>query len=199
MGAKKEDTQLTTNEPKSKSQQKQQAKETTRLGELLTQLSETQLEILPYPEIRASIAEYKKISKGNARKRQMLYIGKLLRSIDLTVIEQLVARYDSASDYHRLHIHQIEQWRNQLINDDPRVISQIGEECPELDRQHLMNLVRDAKAELSIPAEQSKPSGRAFKKLFQYLKLLNDQRLTLNAKTESGPGTDAVLQNPETL
>ena len=47
MGAKKEDTQLTTNEPKSKSQQKQQAKETTRLGELLTQLSETQLEILP--------------------------------------------------------------------------------------------------------------------------------------------------------
>lgn len=190
---------MTTKEPKSKSQQKQQAKETTKLGELLTQLSESQLEILPYPEIRASIAEYKKITKGNARKRQMLYIGKLLRSIDITIIEQLVARYDSASDYHRLHIHQIEQWRHKLVNDDPLVIPQIGEICPNLDRQHLMNLVRDAKAELSRSEGEGEGPGRAFKKLFQYLKLLNDQRLTVDAKTESGPETDAVLQDPETL
>ena len=83
------------------------------------------------------------------------------------------------------------------MKDDPHVISQIGEVCPELNRQQLMNLVRDAKAELTMQAEESKTSGRAFKKLFQHLKLLNDQRLTVDAKTESGPGTSAVLRNQE--
>lgn len=188
---------MTTAEPKSKNQQKQQAKETTRLGELLAQLSEAQLEALPYPEIRAGIAEYKKITKGNARKRQMLYIGKLLRRVDLSVIEQLLARYDSASEYHRLHIHQIEQWRTQLLNENPLVISQIGEACPELDRQHLKNLVREAKAEMLLLSEESKGSGPSFKKLFQYLKRLNDQRLALAAKKESEPEIDAKFQNPE--
>ena len=146
-------------EPKSKSQLKQQAKDITSLGERLTQLSEAQLEMLPYPSVRASISEYKKITKGNARKRQMLYIGKLLRTVDLTVIEQLIARYDSASDYHRLQIHRLEQWRTQLIDGDPKVISQIGDICPDLDRQHLKNLVRDAISEQSSAQEAGKPSG----------------------------------------
>ena len=88
---------MTDIEPFSKSQQKQNAKDITDLGNQLAQLSEAQLSALPYPEIEAAIKEYKRITKGNARKRQMLYIGKLLRHVDLAAIEDLIDRYDSRS------------------------------------------------------------------------------------------------------
>jgi ribosome-associated protein len=105
---------MTDIEPFSKSQQKQNAKDITGLGNQLIQLSEAQLSALPYPEIEAAIKEYKRITKGNARKRQMLYIGKLLRQVDLAAIEDLIDRYDSSSDAHRLLVHQFESWRRQI-------------------------------------------------------------------------------------
>ena len=74
---------MTDLEPFSKSQQKQNAKDITNLGNQLALLSEEQLNALPFPEIQEAIKEYKRISKGNARKRQMLFIGKLLRQVDL--------------------------------------------------------------------------------------------------------------------
>ena len=117
---------MTDIEPFSKSQQKQNAKDITDLGNQLAQLSEAQLSALPYPEIEAAIKEYKRITKGNARKRQMLYIGKLIRQVDLAPIEDLIDRYDSSSDTHRLLVHQFESWRLRLLASDPLVITELG-------------------------------------------------------------------------
>ena len=106
---------MTDIEPFSKSQQKQNAKDITNLGNQLALLSDEQLSALPYPEIQAALKEYKRITKGNARKRQMLYIGKLLRHVYLAAIEDLIDRYDSRSDAHRLLVHQFETWRLRLL------------------------------------------------------------------------------------
>ena len=144
---------MTDIEPFSKSQQKQNAKDITDLGNQLAQLSEVQLSALPYPEIEAAIKEYKRITKGNARKRQMLYIGKLLRQVDLAAIEDLIDRYDSSSDAHRLLIHQFESWRLRLLASDPLVITELGERYSALDRQALRTIVRDAQAEQAAVAQ----------------------------------------------
>lgn len=166
----------------SKSELKRRAKDITALGMMLAERNISQLQGLPYPEIIAAIETYQRITKGNAKKRQMLYVGKLLRQVDLEVIERFVDRYDSASEHHQLLVHQLERWREQLIEGDPSVMDDISRQCPDLDRQHLRTLTREAKSVLKEEATTSK-SHRAFKKLFQYLKQISDQSLiTADAK-----------------
>ena len=166
----------------SKSELKRRAKDITELGMMLAERNISQLQGLPYPEIIAAIETYQRITKGNAKKRQMLYVGKLLRQVDLEVIERFVDRYDSASEHHQLLVHQLERWREQLIEDDPSVMDDISRQCPDIDRQHLRTLTREAKSVLKEEATTSK-SHRAFKKLFQYLKQISDQSLiTADAK-----------------
>ena len=184
---------MTDIEPFSKSQKKQNAKDITDLGNQLAQLSEAQLSALPYPEIEAAIKEYKRITKGNARKRQMLYIGKLLRQVDLTAIEDLIDRYDSSSDAHRLLIHQFESWRLRLLASDPLVITELGERYSALDRQALRTIVRDAQAEQAV-AEGT--STKAYRKLFQHLKRLHDQQLLADATMGAPNALDEDLEDP---
>jgi len=85
-------------EPESKSLLKRRAKDVTELGVLLAERTSVQLSRLPYPEIVTAVETYQRITKGNAKKRQMLYIGKLLRKVDLDVIERLIDRFNSASE-----------------------------------------------------------------------------------------------------
>ncbi|MEJ6671157.1 MAG: ribosome biogenesis factor YjgA [Pseudomonadales bacterium] len=184
---------MTDIEPFSKSQQKQNAKDITNLGNQLALLSDEQLSALPYPEIQAALKEYKRITKGNARKRQMLYIGKLLRHVDLAAIEDLIDRYDSRSDAHRLLVHQFETWRLRLLASDPLVISELGERYPSLDRQFLRTLVREAQAE---KAATEPTLSKAYRKLFQYIKGLHDQQLSADARMAAPSALDAALEDP---
>ncbi|MDG1924734.1 MAG: ribosome biogenesis factor YjgA, partial [Pseudomonadales bacterium] len=137
--------------------------------------------------------EYKRITKGNARKRQMLYIGKLLRQVDLAAIEDLIDRYDSSSDAHRLLVHQFESWRLRLLASDPLVITELGERYSELDRQALRTIVRDAQAEQAV-AEGT--STKAYRKLFQHLKRLHDQQLLADATMGAPNALDEDLEDP---
>lgn len=183
---------MTDIEPFSKSQLKQNVKDITDLGNQLALLSEAQLSALPYPEIEDAIKEYKRITKGNARKRQMSYIGKLLRQVDLTVIEDIIDRYDSSSDAHRLLVHQFESWRLRLLASDPLVITELGERYPALDRQALRSIVRYAQAE---QAAGDGASTKAYRKLFQHLKRLHDQQLSADATMGAPNALDEDLED----
>jgi ribosome-associated protein len=72
------------NLPPSRSQLKRETQATNALGEQLLTIPASQLELLPYPEIIAAIVECKRITKGNARKRQLGYIGKLIRQVQMS-------------------------------------------------------------------------------------------------------------------
>ncbi len=170
-------------EPESKSLLKRRAKDVTELGVLLAERTSVQLSRLPYPEIVTAVETYQRITKGNAKKRQMLYIGKLLRKVDLDVIERLIDRFDSASESHQLLVQQLEDWRQRLIVGDPEVIKDISLVCPTLDRQHLRTLTREAKS--AAEGNNDAPEGtRAYKKLFQYLKQISDRSMMDDAKQE---------------
>ena len=155
-------------EPPSKSELKRQANAITHMGEQLLSLSAHEVAELPYPEVIAALEACRKITKGNARKRQLQYIGKLMRNLDLTPVQALIDRFDASSNAHNLHFHQLEIWRERLLDNDPSAIDEIASSHPDLDLQHLMQLVRHALKELQKGIE---PPVH-FRKLFQYLKSL---------------------------
>jgi ribosome-associated protein len=158
----------------SKTQRKKEADDIRSLGEKLCQLTDAQLQKLPYPELLVAIQDYRKINKGNARKRQLQYIGKQLRKLDLDPVISIIERYDSASRSHLLKMKRLEAWRDGLLGNEPATLTEIAEAHPGFDRQHLRQLVKEARKEADRIETDPSSSRAAFRKLFQYLKALDD-------------------------
>ena len=154
----------------SKSQLKRDAKGLVEMGERLLTIPEDQLSHIGLPDVVTAVLDTKKIKKGNARKRMLQYLGKLLRNADLTNVELLIDRFDASSVEHVTHFHQLEDWRERLIEEDKMVTGEITAVYPDLDRQHLRALARNAINE----RRQDKQPPVHFRKLFQYLKSLLD-------------------------
>ena len=150
----------------SKSQRKREVKLIAELGEKLLTIPDEQLALIPYPDIVRAVIDCRAITKGNARKRQIQYIGKQLRHVELDIVHQVIDRFDASSRAHIMHFHQLEVWRDRLMEQDKQVLGEILQQCPLVDRQHLRQLVRNAVDEKS---KQSSPPVQ-FRKLFQYLK-----------------------------
>lgn len=169
-----ENTPADEEEVVSRSQRKREAQDIHRLGQRLTELTDDQLSVLPHPDILAAITAFRKIGKGGARKRQLQYIAKLLRKVDPAPFEALVARYDASSTEHVRQFHQLERWRERLIAGESDVFTEIADRHPAFDRQQLQQIVRAAKEEQKrIAAEPSHPP-KHFRRLFQFLKSLED-------------------------
>lgn len=186
-------------EAPSKSQEKRDAAEISKLAERLCALKSSQLALIPYPNIIDAVTTYQKITKGNARKRQLGYISRQLRKLELSDVRAVVQRFDSSSPLHQTLMAKLENYRTRLIESDAEVVTEISNHFPDVDRQHLMLLVRKAQRELSMAPAESRPDEEssaptssqrtasptaASKALFSYLKTLADQHLTASAKQE---------------
>ncbi|MFT6435970.1 MAG: ribosome-associated protein [Candidatus Azotimanducaceae bacterium] len=152
----------------SKSQRKRDMQSLRDLGEKLLLLPADHLEQIPEPAIVIAVQECKKITKGNARKRQLQYIGKLLSKTDLTDVQDMIDRFDASTRTHVTQFHKLEQWREKLISGDNSVLDDISSKFPGVDRQHLRQLTRKATTE----REKEVEPPVQFRKLFQYLKSL---------------------------
>ncbi len=152
----------------SKSQRKRDMQSLRDLGEKLLLLPADHLEQVSEPAIIAAVQDCKKITKGNARKRQLQYIGKLLNKTDIAEIQSLVDRFDASSRTHVTQFHKLERWRERLIEGDNSVLDDISTQFPGVDRQHLRQLTRKAISE----KEKSAEPPIQYRKLFQYLKSL---------------------------
>jgi ribosome-associated protein len=170
----KQDTEQDSEQP-SKSQRKRDMQELRVLGEKLVQLNDEQLAPLMQPKILIAIQDCRKITKGNPRKRQLQYIAKLLKGIDVKDVRTLVDRYDASSRSHLRQFHQLEKWREQLISGDYAALDDIAAHYPDLDRQFLKQLTRKAILEGEIQENEQNPQAPIqFRKIFQYLKSLAD-------------------------
>jgi ribosome-associated protein len=152
----------------SKSQRKRDMQSLRDLGEKLLSLPADHLEQIPEPAIVSAVQECKKITKGNARKRQLQYIGKLLSKIDMTEVQDMIDRFDASTRTHVTQFHKLEQWREKLISGDNAVLDDISSKFPGVDRQHLRQLTRKA---ITEKEKEIEPPVQ-FRKLFQYLKSL---------------------------
>jgi len=134
----------------SKSQQKRESQEITKLGKRLVELSATQLAELPIDEpVREAIALAHKIqNKRAALKRHYLFLGKLLRARDTDEIFAAVERFDNASQIEIQRHHAAERWRDKILDQGLEAIERFVQELTKsaqinADRQHLRQLWRN--------------------------------------------------------
>lgn len=155
-------------EEKSKSQVKREMDALQELGKRLTQLNAEQLDQVPMPDtLDGAIREYQRLKKGEALRRQLQYIGRLMRKLEEDEVEAIahaINCFDASQVEHAHRFHQIENWRDRLLCDKTALTDYMGQ-YPEADAQHLRQLIRNAQKEQS----QQKNLG-GVRKLFRYLR-----------------------------
>lgn len=169
----------------SKTDRKRESTELQELGSALLALNPDRLGQLQLPEkLLDALAEARRITAFEGRRRQMQLVGKLMRRLD----EETLARVRGSVNQDRaghaqetLALHQAEHWRERLLAGDDALAAWLAEH-PGSDIQRLRTLIRQARKD-NPPASAAEVSqglaprkGRAYRELFQGLRaqLLND-------------------------
>jgi ribosome-associated protein len=154
-----------TEELPSKSQRKRDMHALQDLGTELVELNDEQLASVELPEnLRDAVAEARRLEgKHEARRRQMQYIGKLMRHIDPEPIRASIDAFKAVSLEATARLHLLERWRTRLLEDE-NALTLLMSEYPHTDATRVRALVRNAERERS--AGQPPKSFRA---LFQLL------------------------------
>lgn len=151
--------------PPSKTKIKKQMHDLQDLGEELVGLSKEHLAEIDIPDnLRDAVREVKKIKSFGAIKRQMQYIGKLMRDIDPAPIQAKLSEWNGTSRQHIAWLHQVERWRDRLL-EQPDSLTELLAAYPGPDVQQLRTLIRNAikEKELGKPAKN-------YREIFQILR-----------------------------
>ncbi len=156
----------------SRSQMKRESDALQKLGEELLELPDSRLAALEMPEtLRIALREAKKITAHGGRRRQLQYIGKLMRQVEPEPYQEAVAAFKLGHAQDQLRLHQLEAVRAELIGSDEALQTYISDH-PGVDVQQLRSLVRSARKDAAANPEAR--SGRGFRELFQFLKAQPD-------------------------
>lgn len=151
----------------SKSALKRQSHDLQALGLEVAELSEQRLAATPMPDgLREAILAYRRTKSHEGRRRQLQYVGKLMRSADEAVLREAVAAAKLGSARDTLALHEAERWRAELIADDA-ALTRWMQQHPDTDAQQLRSLVRAARRDAVAP-EARQP--RSHRELFQFVK-----------------------------
>jgi ribosome-associated protein len=154
----------------SKTKQKEAMHELRDLGAELVELSVGQLKRIKLPEnIYDAVRDCQKITAHGARRRQVAYLGKLMRGVDDEPIRAGLAMLRGESSAETARLHRLERFRTRLLEDEA-VLAEIAALWPTVDLQHLRTLRRNALKE----QENNKPP-KNFRAIFQVLQELDKQ------------------------
>lgn len=152
-------------------------RESTELQKLGADLLDLRADLLARLDLsdkfKDAIADAKRITNFEGKRRQMQFIGKLMRKLEPEVLEAVkktLSEEATGSAADNLMLHQAEIWRDRLIADDDAAAQWITEN-PGCDSQALRALVRQARKD----AKPSKPGalprhGRAYREIFQLVR-----------------------------
>jgi ribosome-associated protein len=153
----------------SRTKKKQAVEELQKLGAALVNLPPLQLESLALPDILlAAVLDAQRITSHEARRRQIQYIGKVMRKVDPEPVRAALATVVGRSAAARAQQLRLESWRERLIGDDSALTEYAGTH-PGADLQALRALIRNARKEIA----ESKPP-RAQRELFRVLRGFSD-------------------------
>ncbi len=150
----------------SKSQKKREAEALQDLGEKLVKLSNDQLKNIDMPEeLSKAVKQAKAIKSHIALKRQMQFIGTLMRKIDPEPVQDAIERLEQGNYKKAQEFKEIERWRDELMAGSKELMDEILAKYPSADRQQLSQLVRNA-----VKEKKNNKPPKAFRVLFRYLK-----------------------------
>jgi ribosome-associated protein len=168
---------------------KRESTELQKLGEdLLTLRADLMARLALTDKLKDAVAEAKRITNFEGKRRQMQFIGKLMRLVDPTVLETVrtaLTEQHSGSAQENLVLHLAETWRDRLIADDD-AFGEWVTKCPNSDSQQLRALIRQARKD----AKPEKPGeavrhGRAYRDIFQIVR----EQLTNQNEADAAGGS----------
>ncbi|OOF22329.1 hypothetical protein BZJ19_14875 [Salinivibrio proteolyticus] len=156
----------------SKSEMKRDMLALQELGEELVKLKPAVLEKFPLDDdLYTAIVDAQRL-KNEARRRQLQYVGKLMRSRDPEPIQAALDKLQNKHAQQSAELHKLEKLRDRVVDEGDDAINDVMLQYPEADRQRLRQLARQAKKE----RQQNKPP-KAYREIFQYIKGFYDQSL----------------------
>ncbi|MFM8339995.1 MAG: ribosome biogenesis factor YjgA [Fluviibacter sp.] len=175
---------MTEGRRRSKTKAKEEVEALQDLGKRLVAVGNDRLKKLDIPEsLLDAVLEAKRISSHGALRRQMQYIGKLMRDVDTDPIQEMLDELDGISNKANARFHALEKLRDRLIEDEA-VITTLKNDYPDLDVSALRTLRRNA---IKEQTEQKPP--KAYRAIFQLLKSL------ASAETETSEADDNGSDN----
>lgn len=164
-------------EEASRTDMKRESDALQKLGEDLLTLNADRIDQLGLPEkLVDAVAEAKRITNFEGKRRQMQFIGKLMRKLEdepLAAVRAALQSQRNGPASETLLLHQAEQWRDALLAADGALALWL-EAFPQTDTQQLRALVRqarkDAAALPNTPAGEAPRHGRAYRDIFQFVK-----------------------------
>ncbi|HYC36352.1 MAG TPA: ribosome biogenesis factor YjgA [Usitatibacter sp.] len=145
----------------SKTRRKQRMTELQDIGAALVKLSNAQLKRMDLPEdLREAVLECKRFTRHEAIRRQMQYIGKIMRHIDAGPIAARLEAFHAPSQKDTALFHLAEKWRDDMLR-DPSSIGRFAHEFPAADPKRLQNLVDAARKE-----REAERAPKHFRELF---------------------------------
>ena len=131
----------------SKTRRKKEMRELQDVGAALVGLSRDQLARIDMPEsLREAVTACQAITKHEARRRQMQWIGKLMRHVDAAPIAEQLAALEAPSKKQTALFHVAEKWRDELVA-DPGAMARFEREFPHADNHRVRALLEATRAE----------------------------------------------------
>lgn len=157
------------------------------LGEALVALDPARLATLDLPERLAdALHDARNTRTHEGRRRQLQYVGKLMRDIDAEPIRDALERIAQGKPTDQVEVTTAERWRDELLRDDD-ALPRLQQEFPQADRNALAILVREARLERA----RGGPPHR-YRELFRRLKALAVARVAQNVAGASAAGASAA-------
>ena len=164
----------------SKTDLKRESTELQKLGEELLTLRADLVERLHLSDkLLEALAEVRRITNFEGRRRQMQYVGKLMRLLEpetLQAARDALEEQNKGSARETQALHLAEKWREDLVGDED-ALSRWLLQFPDTDTQQLRALIRQARKD-NPPDKVAESKGlaprhsRAWRELFQ---LVRDQ------------------------
>lgn len=182
-------------EPPSKTQLKKKMQGLQSLGEELLELTPARLAALALPEkLGDALAGLRRIRDHEGRRRQLQYVGKLMRGIDPAPLREALAEQRLPGARETLALHRAELWRDRLIDDDA-ALGEFVEAHAEVDVQHLRALLRQARTDRRAQATEDRPGqaprkSRAYREVYQLVRHCLDASASDPANAVAPDSTD---------
>ncbi|MEZ9704745.1 ribosome biogenesis factor YjgA [Vibrio breoganii] len=154
----------------SKTEMKEDMEALQKLGEELVELKPSVLEKFPLPDSLADAIKDAQRFNKEAKRRQLQFIGKLMRQIDVELIQAALDKHHNKHSQASAELHKLEALRDRVVENGDSAIEEVLNQFPSADRQRLRQLSRQANKE----KKASKPP-KAYREIFQLLKELNEE------------------------
>ena len=164
--------------PISKTKLKAEADVAQGIGKKLLALSKDRLIKLELPEtLFDAVMEAKRLTANGAIRRQLQYLGRLMRDVDSAPIVEQLEAWEGKNTQENARFHTMERWRTRLIT-EPAALQEFLAKYPQIDIQQFRTLIRNAQKEEAAqkPPKSSRELFKLIREVTETLQVNEDMK-----------------------